>query len=136
MAANQRIEVTGEVFAADLKAKSFKLRLENDSFAEGSFSREQEALVVDALRDHQHKNIRVVGQAHFDATDPKCLRLVHIDEMVLSPVLEEEFIEDETPIWEDALEIGATIPDSVLERLPRDGAQNYRKYLYGTGNSV
>lgn|GEM_PF-5298175 len=36
------------------------------------------------------------------------------------------------PIWEELLEIANSIPEEELDKLPRDGAKNHDKYLYGS----
>ena len=37
----------------------------------------------------------------------------------------------EKPFWQIAVEIGQSIPDDELAKLPRDGARNLDHYLYG-----
>ena len=40
--------------------------------------------------------------------------------------------DDEKPIWEIALEFARNVPESELEKLPRDGAAQHDHYLYGS----
>ncbi len=35
-------------------------------------------------------------------------------------------------LWEGIAEMGRTIPDDVLARMPRDGAKNFDHYLHGS----
>jgi len=58
------IDYTGEVRAVDLGG-SFVLRLEDGTKLPGRFSPEQEALVTEALRDHESRRLRVKGKAEF-----------------------------------------------------------------------
>jgi hypothetical protein len=36
------------------------------------------------------------------------------------------------PIWETLSDIAAQVPNEEWDKLPRDGARNFRRYLYGT----
>ena len=38
---------------------------------------------------------------------------------------------DTRPLWEKIVEIGRSIPLEEWEKVPRDGAKNFRHYLYG-----
>jgi hypothetical protein len=38
---------------------------------------------------------------------------------------------DATDLFDDLAAIGAAVPEAVLEKLPKDGASNVDKYLYG-----
>jgi hypothetical protein len=35
-------------------------------------------------------------------------------------------------VWERIVEIGNTIPDEEIARMPRDGAKNFDHYLHGS----
>jgi hypothetical protein len=64
----------------------------------------------------------------------------------LSPDEQQEFLEqanlrlttkrelnlpDVATLWDDIFNLSAQIPDQELVKLPKDGARNYKHYLYG-----
>lgn len=40
-----------------------------------------------------------------------------------------------TPVWEELLRIGRTIPEADLHKLPTDASVNHDHYLYGGHNA-
>ena len=48
------------------------------------------------------------------------------------PLKSEVSCSDHKPIWEVIEEIVADLPESVLEKLPVDGAEQHDHYIYGT----
>lgn len=57
-----RIDVVGEVRKADLDASTFVLRVNGDFAISGRFDPQQEALLTEALHDHETHRIRVRGR--------------------------------------------------------------------------
>lgn len=49
-----------------------------------------------------------------------------------TPLRSEATSSDHKPIWEAIEEIVADLPESVLEKLPVDGAEQHDHYIYGT----
>lgn len=47
-----------------------------------------------------------------------------------------EFDPNAKPIWEEFDEVLAAAPKDYLDRLPRDGAQNHDRYIYGVGEDA
>lgn len=55
-------------------------------------------------------------------------KIIFFDLKEINPSLESE----EKKIWEIALEIGKSIPDEEIRKLPKDLARNLDHYLYGS----
>ena len=124
------IDYTGEVRAVDLGG-SFVLRLGDGTKLPGRFSSEQEALVTEALRDHESRRLRVKGKAEF-LPDGKVKGIAAISELTIHPVGEIVFDPNARPIWEIIEEIGKSVPAEEWAKVPTDVAKNLDHYLYGT----
>ena len=125
------VDLAGEVRLADLDSGSFALRLPDGRKVTGKFSPEQETQVVEALREHGSRWLRVQGVAEFATDDRALRRIVRIHSVAIQPPGDSPFDPAARPIWEEVAEVGAAVPEKVLKKLPRDLAKNYRHYLYG-----
>ena len=127
-----RIEMSGEVRAADLDGFNFTIRLDDESKIPGKFEREHEPHVIEALKDHSTCRLNIVGMAEFLHRDGSIKRIIRVDRMDVRPVVEKEYDESARPIWEIVTEMGAEIPEEEWEKVPSDLSKNLDHYLYGT----
>ena len=96
----------------------------------GRFSTEQEALVTEALRDHESRRLRVKGTAEF-LPDGKVKAIVAVSQLTIHPAGEIPFDPNARPIWEIVEEIGKSVPPEEWAKVPTDLAKNLDHYLYG-----
>ena len=127
-----RIEVNGEVRAADLDGLNFTIRLDDGSKIPGKFERENEPQIIEALKEHSTCRLNIVGIAEFLHRDGSTKKIIRVDSMDVRPVAEKEYDETARPIWEIVSEIGSEIPEEEWEKVPSDLSKNLDHYLYGT----
>ncbi len=125
------IDLTGEVRSADLDGCNFTLRLSDGTKIPGKFTAEQEEIITNALREHSTQRLQVKGKAEFTSPDGKFRRIVSVEEMILQKAGETMYDPNARPIWEIAVEIGASVPDEVWDKVPKDLSKNLDHYLYG-----
>ena len=116
--------------AVDL-AGSFLLRLADGTKVPAKFSSDQEALVTEALRDHESRRLRVKGKAEF-LPDGKLKSILSISGLTIHPVGAQDFDPNAPPIWEVVAQIGASAPAEEWAKVPTDLAKNLDHYLYGS----
>jgi hypothetical protein len=127
-----RVEISGEVRAADLDGLNFTVRLEDGSKVPGKFEVEHEPQIIAALKDHATCRLNMVGVAEFLHRDGSIKRIVRIDSMDIRPMAEKEYDTEARPIWEIVSEIGAEVPEREWEKVPTDLSIDLDHYLYGT----
>jgi hypothetical protein len=125
------VNVVGEIRAADLDGRNFVLRLDDGRKVPGKFEVHQEALITDALRDHATRRLRIKGLGEFVRDGGGLKRIVRVDEVKALAVGEPEYDPTAKPIWQIALELGATVPDEEWAKVPPDLSVNLDHYLYG-----
>lgn len=128
------LDLVGEIRLADLDGGNFGMRLADGAKITGKFSPDQEAIVVDALREHLTRRLRFKGRAEF-VPEGKMKRIVSLTNVSLEAVQELSWQEDRKPIWEIVQEISASVPDEEWEKLPADLSKNLDHYLYGKPKS-
>jgi len=122
----EHIELRGEVRAADLDGRRFSLRLEDGTTIVAQFSSEQEHIITEALREHANRRLRLRASAEV-ARSGRIRRLASIESLDVEP----SQVSSSKPIWEVALEIGASVPEQEWAKVPTDLAKNLHHYLYG-----
>ena len=125
------VDITGEVRLADLDGCNFVLRQDDGTKVPGKFDPDQEALITDALRGHASRRLRLRGRAEFTSPKGKIKRIVSMDEATVRRAGEAPYNPTERPIWEIAVELGASLPDDEWAKVPRDLSKNLDHYLYG-----
>jgi hypothetical protein len=128
--ARRKIELRGEVRAADLDDRQFSLRLDDGTKIVAKFTTEQEDRITEALRDHTSRRLRLKGRAEVAPTG-KIKRVASVESLAVEAVEAPEPATSSKPIWEVALEIGASIPEEEWAKIPTDLAKNLHHYLYG-----
>jgi hypothetical protein len=126
----KRVELRGEVRSADLDGRQFSLRLDDGTKVVAKFTTEQEHRVTEALRDHASRRLRLKGSAEL-APGGKIKRVASVESLAVEPVEGDKSVSCAKPIWEIALEIGASVPEGEWAKIPTDLAKNLHHYLYG-----
>ena len=127
---NKPVELRGEVRSADLDGRRFSLRLDDGTRVVAKFTTEQEGRVTEALRDHASRRLRLKGSAEL-APGGKIKRVATVESLAVEPMERAKSGSSAKPIWEVALEIGASVPAEEWAKIPTDLAQNLHHYLYG-----
>ncbi len=126
----RQIELRGEVRAADLDDRQFSLRLDDGTRVVAKFTTDQEDTITQALRDHTSRRLRLRGRAEVAPTG-KINGVASVVSLAVEPMEAPEPASSLKPIWEVALEIGASVPDEEWAKIPTDLAKNLHHYLYG-----
>jgi len=126
------VDVVGEVRAADLDGFSFALREDDGNKTKGYFAPEQETLFTEALRDHAVRRLRVIGVGEFSGATGRLKMIRRVTDLRPVNVDEVKYDASVPPIWETLNDIAAQVPEKAWDKLPRDGARNCRRYLYGS----
>jgi hypothetical protein len=126
----KHIELRGEVRAADLDGRQFSLRLDDGTKIVATFTSEQEGRITEALRDHTSRRLRLTGRAEIAATG-KIKRIASVESLAVESAEARQPVADAKPIWEVALEIGASVPEDEWAKIPTDLSKNLHHYLYG-----
>jgi hypothetical protein len=130
------VDLVGEVRMANLGPGAFKLRIaETDAQVEGRFDPGQEALVLDALRNHRNVLLHVKGLAEFTTHDRQIRKLTQIEYVELCPSDAVLFDELAPPIWEQLADIGKQAPAGTWESVPDDLSMRIDEIVYGHGET-
>lgn len=124
------IELRGEVRAADLDGRQFSLRLDDGTKVVAKFTTEQEQTITEALREHTSLRLRLKGKAEVVRTG-KIKRVASVESIAVEPAEIARPVPAVKPIWEVALELGASVPQEEWAKVPTDLARNLHHYLYG-----
>lgn len=81
----------------------------------GRFSSEQEAEVLDALRNHRAVHLRVQGAAEFVTSDRQIKRFSRVDKVEPAVLSGQPFDETAAPIWEQLATIGESAPPGTWD---------------------
>lgn len=129
-----KVDLVGEVRMANLGPGAFRLQIaDTGAQVEGRFDATQEALVLDALKNHRNVRLRVVGTAEFSTRDRQIKRLVRIVEVGMAPAETASFDESAPPIWEQLAKIGHEAPAGTWDTVPADLSQRIDEVVYGHG---
>jgi hypothetical protein len=123
----QHVELRGEVRAADLDGRQFSLRLDNGTRIIAEFTSAQERTITEALREHASRRVLLKGNAEV-AHNGRIKRVASVESLTVEPA---EPGPSSKPIWEVALEIGASVREKEWAKAPSDLAQNLHHYLHG-----
>ena len=106
---------------ANVGPGTFTLQLEKtETLVGGRFSPEQEAQVLDALRNHRSVHLRVQGTAEFATSDRQMKRFSRVDKVEPAVLSDQGFDEKATPIWEQLAAIGESAPPGAWDSVPTD----------------
>lgn len=124
-----RVEVSGEVFEADVKKGRFQLWSGEDTAVLVTFTTEQEDQVTTALKEHKTARMYVKGSGEY-SPQGKLLRVLQVDELSLT-TSETHYDHSARPIEDLLKELAEEIPQEEWDRLPSDLNENLDHYLYG-----
>ena len=128
---NQKhVELRGEVRAADLDGRQFSLRLDDGTKIVAEFTTEQEQTITEALREHASRRLRLKANAEVARTG-RIKRVASVESLTVEPTAAAAPVPSSKPIWEVALEIGASVPEQEWAKVPTDLAKNLHHYLHG-----
>jgi hypothetical protein len=127
------ISLAGEVRQADLDGCSFTLRLDDGGKVIGKFDPQQEERVTEALREHTSRRLHVNGMGRFMRATGRIERIAHVDSLHVQVPEPAGYDSSVRPIWEQIVEIGASVPEEEWAKLPTDLAMNLDHYLCGEG---
>jgi hypothetical protein len=123
------IEISGEVFEADIKKGRFQLWSGDETAVTVVFTPEQEEQVTTALKEHKTARMFVKGMGEY-SPQGKLLRVSQVDELRLTTA--ETYYDNSARPIEDMLEeLAKEIPQEEWDRLPDDLSDNLDHYLYG-----
>lgn len=126
------VDIAGEIRAADVDGSSFALRENDGNKVRGFFAPEQEMLFTEALRDHAERRLRVIGVGEFSGATGRLKVIRKVTDLRPVNVEGAKYDASVPPIWETLSSIAAQVPNEAWDKLPRDGARNFRRYLYGS----
>jgi len=130
-----RVEIVGEVRAADVDQRNFAIRDSTGAKFPARFRPEDETEITNALRDHASCRVSIVGAGEFSARDGSLRRIVRVDRLNRQPAsADDEYDDSAPPLWESVVAIGASLSPEEWDRVPPDLAANLDHYLYGTLN--
>lgn len=124
------VELSGEIRAADLDGRSFALRLPDGSKVLGGFAEEQEAVLIEALREHERRRLHVKGRAKF-FPDGKLKKIFAVSQLSIEPLQPADFDSTAKSVWQLAEEVTRSVPEEDWRQVPDDLSINLDHYLYG-----
>lgn len=113
------VEVTGEVQMASVKGQ-FSLLVGPGQVVVGKFSPEQEAQVLEALRDHGTLGLRVRGLGEFGTQDRLLRRFTRVDKVEHATPGVPAYVEGAPDVWADLDAIAAQVPADAWSAVPAD----------------
>lgn len=124
------VDITGHVLEADVKKRQFQIWVDDKTNVIASFSKEQEAQVTSALKDHESVRLRVRGRGEFtpEGKPRKIMQVVELDPTWSnSPALNAD-----VPSIEDVItDIFRDVPDQEWDRVPSDLSHRLDSYVSG-----
>ena len=123
------VEISGEVFEADVKKGRFQLWSGEDTAVTVVFTSEQEYQVTTALKEHKTARMYVKGSGEY-SPQGKLLRVLQVDELRFT-TSETHYDKSARPIEDLLEELAREIPQEEWDKLPSDLNDNLDHYLYG-----
>lgn len=126
-----KLTLVGELRLADLDGCKFKLRLNDGRKLEGAFSPDKEAMITDALHQHETRWLKLEVEAEYDSQTSKLKRITQVYDYMLVVPEDEAYVEGVPDIWDIVEEVSKDVPAEEWEKLPRDMSTRLDEYLYG-----
>ena len=127
------VSLTGEARQADLDGCDFTLRLDDGGKVVGRFDPQEEETVTEALREHSSRRLHEEGVGRFLRATGRIERIARVDSLQVEVPADSSYDGSVKPVWEQIVEIGASVPEEEWEKLPSDLAANLDHYLYAEG---
>jgi hypothetical protein len=129
---DDRVDLVGEVRMANLGPGTFSLQSpQSEVLVTGRFDERQEALVLDALKNHRSVRLRVRGIGEFGTHDRQIRNLISVEDVSVAPVDADKYDETAPPIWEQLAEIGKKAPTGTWDAVPEDLSTRIDEIVYG-----
>ncbi len=125
------VDIIGEVFEVNIKNHSFRIYAKDGSSIQAKFKPHQEDIITEALKKHRNLKLWVKGKAILKGVYHILDKITEIHDLQIISTEESNFNHNAQPIWEQILELSASIPEEEWDKLPKDGATNLDYYLYG-----
>lgn len=124
------IDVTGRVLEADVKKKQFQIWIDDKTNIISSFTKEQEAQITMALKEHDSVCLRIRGRGEF-TSEGRPRKVVQV--LSLEPVWNDaSAFNIEAPRIEDVItDIFRGVPEREWDQVPTDLSQRLDSYIYG-----
>jgi hypothetical protein len=123
------VELSGTVTMADVLQRRFNLKPDSGKAILVEFTPVQEAMVLDALREHASMRLRVRGVARM-SPEGQIAKLEHVD--FLGPIDPVQTDGSASDFVDEILKICSAVPAAEFDKLPKDAAQHLDHYLYGS----
>jgi hypothetical protein len=124
------VEVTGEVQMASVKGQ-FSLLTGSGQAVTGKFSPQQEAQVLEALRDHNTLGLRVRGLGEFGTQDRLLRRFNRVDSVEHAAPGLPHYVEGAPDLWAELDAIAAKVPTDAWKAVPDDLSLRVDELVYG-----
>jgi hypothetical protein len=124
------VEVTGEVQMASVKGQ-FSLLPGSGQPVTGKFSPQQEAQVLEALRDHNTLGLRVRGVGEFGTQDRLLRRFTRVDSVEHSAPGLPRYVEGAPDLWAELDAIAAKVPADAWKAVPNNLSLRVDELVYG-----
>jgi hypothetical protein len=125
------VYITGELRAVNLDRCSFSLLCADGSKIDGKFSPDKEAMMTEALMQHETKRLRIKAKVECDIHSGKVKRVTQVEDYFLDLTDDELFDPSAKPFWEIAAEISSQVPEEEWDKIPSDLAAHFDDYMYG-----
>ena len=125
------VDVTGEVFEADVHSRRFQFFLESGHAVYVAFTEQQETDVTTALKDHRSVRIQVCGRGEF-LPGGRLQRILKVEKLQLVRPSKTDFDHSARSIEDEIADIAADVPDEAWQALPKDLTDQLDHQLYGT----
>lgn len=124
------VEITGEVQMASVKGQ-FSLLISPGQAITGKFSPEQEAQVLEALRNHTTLGLRVRGLGEFATHDRLLRRFTRVDRVEHAAPGVLAYVEGAPDVWAELDTIAAQVPADAWSAVPADLSLRVDEWVYG-----
>jgi hypothetical protein len=132
------VEVVGEVQMASVKGQFLLLVANGAQQVAGKFTPEQEAEVLEALRQHRTLQLRVRGVGEFGTHDRMLRRFNRVDSVshLQHGPQAYVYVEDAPDVWAELDAIAAKVPAEAWDVVPRDLSLRVDELIYGHGEAA
>jgi hypothetical protein len=124
------VDITGEVLEADVRRGKFQIWKDGKG-VEISFTPNQEDVVVEALKQHDSRRLRVMGKGEHEPGSGTLKAIKVVECLELQSIGDIPYDETARPIEEILIELANEIPAEEWKKLPEDLTDNLDHYLYG-----
>lgn len=124
------LDIVGHVLEADVRKRQFQIWIDDKTNVVASFTKEQEAQVTSALKNHESVRLRVRGRGEFtsEGKPRKVTRVAELDPISSDPP---KFRVDAPRIEDVITDIFRDVPEQDWDRVPTDLSHRLDSYISG-----